>query len=136
MEETTISSTKEPSTTPVTTVILSTAIPSTTVSTTIASTSQNHHQKILENSTTTEFVHTITTLPPFKPTIPVGNSPPVLRKRMQKIRVFAGKTFSYIIPNETFRDDIDGSTRNLHLSLHPKMKWIEFNNETQEIYGM
>ncbi|XP_033227909.1 dystroglycan isoform X4 [Belonocnema kinseyi] len=132
MQETVVSSTKEPTTTPITTSTTSTAPPTTTTTTK----APIQTQKTLETPSTTEIVSTLTTLPPLKPTVAQVNTAPVLRKRLQKIRVFAGKTFTHIISNETFRDEIDGYTRNLHLSLEPKMKWIEFNNKTQEIYGI
>lgn len=143
----TFHSTKELPITTTTTVNPPSYAPSSTMSTTTDTTtsSQEQNLKTLETSSTTIPTSIITTLKtttittstiPTTTTSAIGNSPPVLRKRLQKLRVFAGKPLSQIIPIDTFHDDVDGNTRNLQLTLQPKFKWIEFNNKTQEIYGI
>lgn len=69
------------------------------------------------------------------------NYPPIIKNRMQKIAVTAGKPFSIIVPIDTFFDSEDGT--NVKLSLTDKNdnplkhnSWIQFNSESREIYGL
>lgn len=71
----------------------------------------------------------------------VFNNPPVIKSRLAKLPVTAGKPFSIIIPDETFEDVEDG--RNLKLELLDKQErplesksWIQYNSDKREIYGL
>ncbi|KAG7203038.1 hypothetical protein KM043_010163 [Ampulex compressa] len=72
----------------------------------------------------------------------VNNFPPRQDRRLKKIPVTAGKPLSYVIPSNTFTDLEDGDTRKLKLTLYlqgvpPKpTHWLQFNQRTQEIYGL
>lgn len=69
------------------------------------------------------------------------NNPPVIKARLVKLAVTAGKPFSHIVPMDTFYDAEDGT--NLKLELLDKYErpldaksWIQFNAETRNIYGL
>ncbi|XP_059609916.1 uncharacterized protein LOC132257147 [Phlebotomus argentipes] len=69
------------------------------------------------------------------------NKPPVIRNRLPKQALTAGKPFSLHVPLETFYDDEDRN--NLQLALYDKNdhplkanSWIQFNVDTREIYGL
>jgi hypothetical protein len=47
----------------------------------------------------------------------IENQPPQLQKKLKKIPVTAGRYVSWKIPEDTFFDEEDGSTRNLRLTL-------------------
>ncbi|XP_037915722.1 dystroglycan isoform X5 [Hermetia illucens] len=113
-----------PSTTPTTT-----TIPTTTSTTT--------------TTTTTPKPTTTTTMEPSTEYIEPEptNSPPLIKNRLPKQPVTAGKPFSFIVPSETFYDSEDGT--NLRLELFDKAgntlkptSWIQFNPENKEIYGL
>lgn len=105
--------------------------------TVVDTTTTQQTQKTFETSSSIDLPSTTTTtVSSLKPVITVSNSPPVLLKRIQKIPVLAGKSKIQLIASDTFRDDVDGYTRNLQLSLSPKYDWIELNNDTQELYMM
>ena len=68
---------------------------------------------------------------------------PIILNMVPKLNVTASTLFTYVIPSNTFQDSIDGSTRQLSLelrytdnSLILSNSWLQFNNQTQEIYGM
>ncbi|XP_057333424.1 dystroglycan 1-like isoform X2 [Microplitis mediator] len=141
---TTPTPTPAPSTTTTTT---TTWIPPTTITSTISTTSASS-----TTSTTTTMTSTTLTTPTLAPTeeivttekvvYRVRNYPPRQDRRLEKIRVTAGKPLSYFIPANTFSDIEDGDTRNLRLSLYLKgsplksTHWLQFNEQTQEIYGL
>lgn len=146
-DETTIYTTQEDSTTESTVNLSISNVPT---STTVGDITSTRPWKSLETSSSTDDPTTTTTTTTIKlaaaatttittsttttTTTTMSNSPPVLLRRIQKIPILAGKSKIQIIANDTFRDDVDGYTRNLHLSLSPKFDWIELNNETQELY--
>lgn len=118
-----ISSTKELYTT--------TPIPSTTTSTTTTTTTAIPITTTTAATATTEKIE-----------YGVANFPPRRDKRLKKIPVTAGKPLSYIIPANTFTDLEDGNTRNLKLNLYLQRvplkttHWLQFNKNTQEVYGL
>lgn len=124
-----------------TTVTTTTTVAPTTTSTSIITTT------IPTTSTSTAPATTrATTEPPRITTETIEyvqhNFPPRQDKRLKKIAVTAGKPLSYIIPANTFTDLEDGDTRSLRLSLHlqgaplKKSHWLQFNPNTQEVYGL
>lgn len=105
-------------TTPERTTVPIVTTPSTTLPVTIAQT------------TTTEFVEPENV-----------NNAPVIKARLAKLAVTAGKPFNHIVPLDTFYDAEDGT--NLKLELLDKHErplesksWIQFNAETRNIYGL
>ncbi|KAK9497183.1 hypothetical protein O3M35_004548 [Rhynocoris fuscipes] len=75
--------------------------------------------------------------------ISLGNQPPAIVHRLQKVAVTAGKILRYQIPENTFMDAEDGNTRNLKLHLQtsngeilPENSWIQLDEENQEIYAL
>lgn len=69
------------------------------------------------------------------------NNAPVIKSRLVKLAVTAGKPFNHIVPLSTFYDAEDGT--NLKLELLDKQErpleaksWIQFNAETRNIYGL
>ncbi|XP_075215938.1 dystroglycan [Lycorma delicatula] len=69
------------------------------------------------------------------------NSPPVIAHRPPKLVVTAGKILRYTIPDNTFNDTEDGSTRRLHIAFKTHegnpiapYSWVQFNSYTLEIY--
>lgn len=110
-------------------------------------------QLVTTSSTTT--TTTTTPLPTTTPTTTVQttstteayvepenvNNAPVIKARLAKLAVTAGKPFSHIVPLDTFFDAEDGT--NLKLELLDKYEkpleaksWIQFNAETRNIYGL
>ncbi|XP_053595810.1 dystroglycan 1 isoform X1 [Microplitis demolitor] len=139
--------TPTPTPAPSTTTTTTTWVPPTTTTSTISTTSASS-----TTSTTTTMTSTTLTTPTLAPTeeivttekvvYRVRNYPPRQDKRLEKIRVTAGKPLNYFIPANTFSDIEDGDTRNLRLSLYLKgsplksTHWLQFNEQTQEIYGL
>lgn len=71
------------------------------------------------------------------------NSKPRLRTRIQKLGIIAGKVFQYVIPENTFTDAEDGSTKHLNLMLYSPnssalsvSSWVQFDKRNQMIYGL
>lgn len=65
----------------------------------------------------------------------------MIKARLVKLAVTAGKPFNHIVPLDTFYDAEDGT--NLKLELLDKYEkpleaksWIQFNAETRNIYGL
>ncbi|XP_052126502.1 dystroglycan 1 [Frankliniella occidentalis] len=94
--------------------------------------------------TTTPAPVTTTTTPPTTTTeiieIDQKNFPPTVNMRLRKQPVTAGKIVKYVVPDETFKDLEEGSTRNLRLTLKTKdgndldqTSWIQFNSARREI---
>lgn len=72
-----------------------------------------------------------------------GNQSPEIRNRIQKLRFTAGKVFRHPVPEDAFFDREDGGSKNLSLKFLSAEKgpifdnsWIQFNEKTQEIYGL
>lgn len=79
----------------------------------------------------------ITTPPPPK------NFAPRIHHPIKRINATVGDIIKYRIPENTFYDFEDGSTRNLRLTLltsdnvhPPKSYWLQFDPRSQEIYGL
>ncbi|XP_055323853.1 uncharacterized protein LOC129578779 isoform X4 [Sitodiplosis mosellana] len=69
------------------------------------------------------------------------NNAPVIKARLMKLPVTAGKTFNQIVPLDTFYDAEDGTNLKLELlDKHEKpleaKSWIQFNPDTRSIYGL
>lgn len=123
---------------PSTTTTTTTMIPTTT-STTEASTTTTATSTSTESSTSTT-TPLITTTEIIEIDEPI-NTNPIIRTRMPKQPLTAGKPFSLKIPLDIFYDDEDGT--NLRLELLDKFNgqlkqssWIQFDRDTREIYGL
>lgn len=69
------------------------------------------------------------------------NTPPIIKNRIPKIPVTAGKPFIQRIPLETFWDKEDGNDLLLNLTddkgnALPKTSFIQLNADKREIYGL
>ncbi|XP_041773517.1 uncharacterized protein LOC121594384 isoform X5 [Anopheles merus] len=123
-----------PTTTPSTTTTTTTEAPTTTTTTTTSTTTTTTTTTTTEASTTTS---TMLTTELDEPT----NLPPIIRNRIPKQAIPAGKVFRYQVPLETFHDNEDGNNLSLELldardqPLKPS-SWIQFNEDTKEIYGL
>ncbi|XP_064552080.1 uncharacterized protein Dg isoform X1 [Drosophila montana] len=69
------------------------------------------------------------------------NSVPIIKMRLQKLAVPSGKSFSFVVPTETFFDAEDQT--NLRLELTDKdghelkpTSWLQFNADKRELYGL
>lgn len=119
------STTEQPTTTPATTTVLA---PTTTSSTTTTTTTTT-----TTPAPTTTTSTTMATTEVDEPT----NMYPIIKNRIQKQAIIAGKVFSLTVPQDTFLDTEDGN--NLRLELfdshgHPlkNNSWIQFDVETPE----
>ncbi|XP_065087840.1 uncharacterized protein Dg isoform X2 [Ochlerotatus camptorhynchus] len=129
--------TEQPTTTPAATTVPATSPTTTSTSTTPATT-----------TSTTTTTTTTTTTPAPTTTVPTTteldeptNMYPIIKNRIQKQAIIAGKVFSLPVPLDTFYDTEDGN--NLRLELFDSHgfplknnSWIQFNVETREIYGL
>ncbi|XP_050539992.1 dystroglycan 1 [Daktulosphaira vitifoliae] len=77
------------------------------------------------------------------PPISSQNFQPVLRNPVDLINASYGQLLSYIVPEDTFYDPDDGSSRRLKLSLMtidrsqvPSNNWLQFDPKNQEFYGI
>ncbi|CAH2089473.1 unnamed protein product [Euphydryas editha] len=68
---------------------------------------------------------------------------PLLRNSIGHLTATVGHLFVYNVPEDTFFDLEDGSTRNLHLSFKfsdnsqiPSSHWLQFDAQKQEFYGV
>ncbi|KAG8229509.1 hypothetical protein J437_LFUL004915, partial [Ladona fulva] len=75
--------------------------------------------------------------------IETKNFAPTIHHRLRKIPVTAGTPLRYVIPEDSFQDFEDGTTRNLRLIFKtpdgknvPPSSWVQFNPETQEVYAL
>ncbi|XP_063700769.1 dystroglycan 1 isoform X2 [Culicoides brevitarsis] len=89
--------------------------------------------------TTTQIITQRTTTQEPEPE--VRNTPPMLRNRLPKTPVTAGKAFKIAVPEENFYDAEDGTNLNLELldkneHVLKSDSWIQFNQKTREIYGL
>lgn len=110
--------------------------PSTTTTTTTTTTSTTTTTTTPKPTTTTTTVATTEFVEPE-----IINTPPLIKNRLKKHPVTAGKPFTLTVPLETFYDNEDGT--NLRLDLLDKngnelkpTSWIQFNAEEREIYGL
>ncbi|XP_064292601.1 dystroglycan 1 isoform X2 [Plodia interpunctella] len=69
--------------------------------------------------------------------------PPVTRNQVDHVTATVGHLLVYKVPEDTFFDPEDGSTRNLALSLRysdrselPPGHWLQFDDKNQEFYGL
>ena len=67
---------------------------------------------------------------------------PLVQRPLPFLKAFICNSFSYRIPEDTFFDQEDGNTRNLHVELLtinekklPKTSWIQFVESSQVVYG-
>ncbi|EEC19072.1 dystroglycan, putative, partial [Ixodes scapularis] len=74
---------------------------------------------------------------------PLHNKAPTKRNSIGQINATVGEILRYIIPDDTFYDFEDGTTRYLTLSFLsmdglrlPESSWVQFNPRTQELYGL
>ncbi|XP_031617660.1 dystroglycan isoform X3 [Contarinia nasturtii] len=95
--------------------------------------------QLVTTSSTTTLATTTTTEAYVEPEN--VNNVPVIKARLAKLAVTAGKPFNHIVPLDTFYDTEDGT--NLKLELLDKYEkpleaksWIQFNAETRNIYGL
>lgn len=91
------------------------------------------------------------TRPPPGVWIP-ANHAPMVKRRIQKLSIFAGTWFKFSIPEDTFWDEEDGGTRNLKLGFYLPEEdsrdsvgsrgtpsadsWIQFDVENQFLYAL
>ncbi|XP_016985355.1 uncharacterized protein LOC108048915 isoform X1 [Drosophila rhopaloa] len=73
--------------------------------------------------------------------LPEENSPPIIKKRLQKLAITSGKAFSFHVHPDTFYDAQDQG--NLRLALTDKddhelkaNSWLQFNPDKRELYGL
>lgn len=73
---------------------------------------------------------------------PVTNHKPKLNNSVGEVNVWVGTYFEVKIPADTFFDQEDGNTENLHLLLQQndyqavdQDSWIQFNSSSQLLYG-
>ncbi|XP_067134350.1 dystroglycan 1-like [Centruroides vittatus] len=82
------------------------------------------------------------TYPVIEPsTIP--NAKPVVENKLKKMTLMVGKLWTFVIPENTFKDFEDGDTRNLKLMFLtperesiPQNSWIQFDPVKQELYAI
>lgn len=72
-----------------------------------------------------------------------SNFPPMLRNPIERINTTVGEILRFKIPDDTFYDFEDGSTRYLTLTFltienvrPPKSSWVQFDHKSQELYGL
>lgn len=71
------------------------------------------------------------------------NFAPMLRNPIERINTTVGEILRFKIPDDTFYDFEDGSTRYLTLLFltiesvqPPKSSWVQFDHKSQELYGL
>ncbi|XP_069682124.1 dystroglycan 1 [Periplaneta americana] len=81
-------------------------------------------------------------LPPPLPKVPYENYPPIIRNPVDHINATVGRLLVFKVPEDTFYDPEDGSTRSLKLSLLTmdrspvsSTNWLQFDVKNQEFYG-
>ncbi|XP_065353025.1 dystroglycan 1 [Cloeon dipterum] len=72
-----------------------------------------------------------------------SNFPPSLRNHVDHLNATAGELLVYRVPEDTFYDNEDGSTRNMKLSLLLMSRspveptnWLQFDAKNQEFFGI
>ncbi|XP_015597987.1 dystroglycan isoform X2 [Cephus cinctus] len=82
--------------------------------------------------------------PPKVPTEePTENLPPMPRNQVDHINATVGQLLVFRVPDDTFFDHEDGSTRNMKMSLLnidmtpiSQNDWLQFDSKNQEFYGI
>ncbi|XP_018048048.1 PREDICTED: dystroglycan isoform X2 [Atta colombica] len=74
---------------------------------------------------------------------PKMNFPPVPRNQVDHVNATVGQLLVFKVPEDTFFDAEDGSSRNMKMSLLtidrrpiPPYEWLQFDNKNQEFYGV
>lgn len=74
---------------------------------------------------------------------PKVNFPPVPRNQVDHINATVGQLLVFKVPEDTFFDAEDGSSRNMKMSLLtidrtpiPAHEWLQFDSKNQEFYGV
>lgn len=74
---------------------------------------------------------------------PKANFPPVPRNQVDHVNATVGQLLVFKVPEDTFFDAEDGSSRNMKMSLLtidripiPPHEWLQFDNKNQEFYGV
>ncbi|XP_066592319.1 dystroglycan 1 isoform X2 [Prorops nasuta] len=74
---------------------------------------------------------------------PRQNFPPVPRNQVDRVNATVGQLLVYKVPEDTFFDAEDGSSRNMKMSLLtvdrlpiPSEEWLQFDSKNQEFYGI
>lgn len=74
---------------------------------------------------------------------PQVNFPPVPRNQVDLINATVGQLLVFKVPEDTFFDARDGSSRNMRMSLLsidrtpiPRHEWLQFDSKNQEFYGV
>ncbi|KAK2582897.1 hypothetical protein KPH14_008970 [Odynerus spinipes] len=74
---------------------------------------------------------------------PKVNFPPVPRNQVDHINATVGQLLVFKVPEDTFFDAEDGSSRNMKMSLLtidrtpiPPHEWLQFDSKNQEFYGV
>ncbi|XP_046836948.1 dystroglycan 1-like isoform X4 [Vespa crabro] len=74
---------------------------------------------------------------------PKVNFPPVPRNQVDHVNATVGELLVFKVPEDTFFDSEDGSSRNMKMSLLtiertpiPPDEWLQFDNKNQEFYGV
>ncbi|XP_043683650.1 dystroglycan-like isoform X4 [Vespula pensylvanica] len=74
---------------------------------------------------------------------PKVNFPPVPRNQVDHVNATVGELLVFKVPEDTFFDSEDGSSRNMKMSLLtiertpiPPHEWLQFDNKNQEFYGV
>ncbi|XP_050098260.1 uncharacterized protein LOC126579059 isoform X3 [Anopheles aquasalis] len=140
-EKTVVAPSSTEATTPRTTTQELTSTTTTTTTTTTMAPTTTSTTSTTTTTTTTEAPTTTTTTAATTELDEPTNLPPIIRNRFPKQPVIAGKVYNYVIPIETFYDNEDGNNLRLELfdSREQPLKhnsWIQFNEETREIYGL
>ncbi|RLU24041.1 hypothetical protein DMN91_004250 [Ooceraea biroi] len=74
---------------------------------------------------------------------PKVNFPPVPRNQVDHVNATVGQLLVFKVPEDTFFDSEDGSSRNMKMSLLtidripiPPHEWLQFDSKNQEFYGV
>ncbi|EFN86632.1 Dystroglycan [Harpegnathos saltator] len=74
---------------------------------------------------------------------PKANYPPVPRNQVDHVNATVGQLLVFKVPEDTFFDAEDGSSRNMKMSLLtidrvpiPPHEWLQFDSKNQEFYGV
>ncbi|XP_018402407.1 PREDICTED: dystroglycan-like isoform X2 [Cyphomyrmex costatus] len=74
---------------------------------------------------------------------PKVNFPPVPRNQVDHVNATVGQLLVFKVPEDTFFDAEDGSSRNMKMSLLtidrrpiPSYEWLQFDSKNQEFYGV
>ncbi|XP_055606976.1 uncharacterized protein LOC129754770 isoform X3 [Uranotaenia lowii] len=120
---------------------ISSTVPSTSTTPTTPPTTTESTTPSTTTTTTTAAPTTTSTLPTTTELDEPTNLFPIIKNRIPKQAIIAGKVFSLPVPLETFYDNEDGN--NLRLDLFDSngnqlkhSSWIQFNPVTREIYGL